>query len=79
MVRLFIISVNQVSLYEAVSDMCKPAHEEDLLRRYQERIEKLSQQDRVIKFCTDAGFLTAVVNGQYLVTKKKKKLKKSHN
>ena len=32
--------------------------EEDLLQRYQERIEKLSQQDRVIKFCTDAGFLT---------------------
>ena len=37
-----------------------PAQEEDLLQRYQERIEKLSQQDRVIKFCTDAGFLTTV-------------------
>ena len=49
MVRLFIISVNQLSLYEAVSDMCEPAHEEDLLQRYQERIEKLSQQDRVKK------------------------------
>ena len=34
------------------------AQEEDLLLRYQERIEKSSQQDRVIKFCTDAGFLT---------------------
>ena len=32
-----------------------PTQEEDLLQRYQERIEKLSQQDRVILFCTDAG------------------------
>ena len=90
------ISVNQLSIYGAVSDMCEecdtchdrtwrpfvagqsnplfvpnvmkthipltddPAQEEDLLQRYQERIEKLSQQDRVIKFCTDAGFLTTV-------------------
>ena len=35
-----------------------PAQEEDLLQRYKERIVKLSQQDRVSKFCTDAGFLT---------------------
>ena len=46
-----------------------PAQEEDLLQRYQERIEKLSQQDRVIKFCTDAGFLTTVDVGQYFMTK----------
>ena len=32
--------------------------EEELLQRCQERIEHVSQQDRVIKFCTDAGFLT---------------------
>ena len=42
--------------------------QEDLLQRYQERIEKLSQQDRVSKFCT-AGFLTTVDVGQYLMTK----------
>ena len=100
-----IISVNQLSIYGAVSDMCEecntchdrtgrlvvagqsdplfvpsvmkthipltddPAHEEDLLQRYQERIEKLSQQDRVIKFCTDTGFLTTVEVGQYFMTK----------
>ena len=29
------------------------AHEKYLLRRYRERVEKLSQQDRVSKFCTD--------------------------
>ena len=77
-----IISVNQLSIYGAVSDMCEecntchdrkgrpvvagqsnplfvpsvmndPPQEEDLLQRYQERIEKLPQQDRVIKFCID--------------------------
>ena len=47
-----------------------PAQEEDLLRSYRERIEKLSQQDRVSKFCTDAGFLlTTVEIGQYFMTK----------
>ena len=40
------------------------AQEEDLLQRYRERIEKLSQQDRLSKCCTDAGFLTTVEVGQ---------------
>ena len=43
--------------------------EEDLLQRYKERVEKLSQQNRVIKICTDAGFLTTVEVGQYFMTK----------
>ena len=100
-----IISVIQLSVYGAVSEMCEeydschgrtgrhvlvghsdplfvptsvmkthtpltddPA-QEDLLQKYQERIENLSQQDRVIKFCTAAGFLTAVEVGQYFMTK----------
>ena len=100
------ISVNQISIYGAVSNSCeeyKACHvrtgrlvltgqsgplfvptsslmktrtlltdvpaQEDLLQRYQERIEKLSQQDRVRKFCTDAGFLTTVDVGQYFMTK----------
>ena len=46
-----------------------PAQEEDLLQRYQERVERLSQQNRVIEFCTDAGFLTTVDVGQYFMTK----------
>ena len=45
-----------------------PAQEEQL-QKYQERIEKLSQQDRVSKFCTRAGFLTTVDVGQYFMTK----------
>ena len=92
-----IISVNQFSIYGAVSDLCEedeschagrpvvrgqsrvikttillnddPAHQEFLLQRFRERIEKLSQQDRLSKFCTDAGFLTTVEVGQYFITK----------
>ena len=99
------VSVNQLSLYGAVAEMCvecdscydttgrlvvegrsnpffvpsvmktnihltdDPAQEEDQLRRYRERIEKLPQQDRVSKFCTDAGFLTTVEVGQYFMTR----------
>ena len=43
--------------------------QEDLLQKYQLRVETLSQQNRVIKFCTDAGFLTTVFVGQYFMTK----------
>ena len=97
-----IISVNQFSIYGAVSDLCeeyKTCHvrtgrlvlagqsdplfvptsslmktptpstddpaQEDLLQKYQERVDKLLQQNRVIKICTDAGFLTTVEVGQY--------------
>ena len=99
------ISVNQLGIYGAVSDLCddcKACHvrtgrlvlvgqsdplfvptrvmktptlltddlaQEDLLHKYQERVDKLSKQNRVIKFCTDAGFLTMVDVGQYFMTK----------
>ena len=42
---------------------------EDLLQKYQERVERISQQNRVIKICTDAGILTTVDVGQYFMTK----------
>ena len=42
---------------------------EILLQKYKERVERLSQQDRVIKICTNAGFLTTVEVGQYFMTK----------
>ena len=101
-----ITSVNQSSLYGAVSDLCKEfkschvrtgrpvvagqfdpsfvpttsllrtlalstddPSQEDLLHKYQERVDKLSQQNRVIKICIDAGFLTTVDVGQYFMTK----------
>ena len=101
-----IISVNQLSIFGAVSDLCEefstcqartgrpvlagqsdtlfepailltttptpsievPA-QEILLHKYKERVERLSQQDRVMKICTDAGFLKAVEVGQYFMTK----------
>ena len=37
--------------------------------KYGERIEKQSLQDRLSKFCTDAGFLNVVEIGQYFMTK----------
>ena len=40
-----------------------------LLQQYGERIEKLSQQDKLSKFCTDAGFLHVVEIRQYFMTK----------
>ena len=101
-----IISVNQLSIYGAVSDLCdeyricqartgrlvlaeqsdplfQPASllmttptpstedpaQEDLLQKYQERVERLSQQNRVIEICTDAGLLTTVPVRQYFMTK----------
>ena len=100
------ISVNQLSIFGAVSDLCddysacqartvrpvlarqsdplfEPASllmttptpsiddpvEEALLQKYQERVERPSQQKRVIKIYTDAGFLTTVEVGQYFMTK----------
>ena len=46
-----------------------PAHKEFLLQRYGARIEKLSQQDKLSKFCMEAGFLTTVEVGQYFMMK----------
>ena len=43
--------------------------QEDLLQKYQERVERPLQQNRVIKICTDAGFLKTVEVGQYFMTK----------
>ena len=38
-------------------------------KKYQERVDKLSQQNRVSKICTDAGFLKTAEVGQYFITK----------
>ena len=45
------------------------AHKDILLQKYGERTEKLSQQDKLSKFCMDAGFLNVVEIGQYFMTK----------
>ena len=64
---LFVPSVMKTHTHTPLTD--DPSQEEDLLQRYQERVERLSQQNRVIKFCTGAGFLTTVEVGQYFMTK----------
>ena len=45
------------------------ARKDLLLQKYGERLEKLSQQDKLSKFCMDAGFLNVVEIGQYFMTK----------
>ena len=45
------------------------ARKDLLLQQYGERIEKLSQQDKLDKFCMDAGFLNVFEIGQYFITK----------
>ena len=45
------------------------AQEEDLLQKYQEREDKLSQQNRVIKFCILCRIPDKVDVGQYFMTK----------
>ena len=54
---------------EVPLDSDDPAYQKFLLQQYGERIEKLSQQDKLSKFCMDAGFLSVVENGQYFMMK----------
>ena len=46
-----------------------PSHQNLLLQRYEEQIEMLSQENKVSKFCMDAGFIHVVEIGQYFMTK----------
>ena len=52
-----------------LKDNDDPAYQNFLLQQYEERIERLSQQDKLSKFCMDAGFLSVVEIGQYFMTK----------
>ena len=46
-----------------------PSHQNLLLQRYEERIKLLSQENKVSKFCMEAGFVHVVEIGQYFMTK----------
>ena len=46
-----------------------PSHQNLQLQRYEERIKLLSQENKVSKFCMDAGFIHVVEIGQYFMTK----------
>ena len=47
-----------------------PSHQNVLLQQYEERIKLLSQENKVSKFCMDAGFVHVVEVGQYFMTKR---------
>ena len=57
---------------EVLLECVDPANKDLLLQQYGERIEKLSQQDKLGKFCMDAGFLNVVEIGQYFMKEDKK-------
>ena len=54
---------------EVPLDNDDPAYQNFQLQRYEERIERLSQIDKVSKICMDAGFISVVGVGQYFMTK----------
>ena len=45
------------------------SNHQNLWQQYLERIESLSQESKVSKFCMDAGFVRVVEVGQYFMTK----------
>ena len=53
---------------EVSLDCDDPTNQDLLLEKYEERIEKLSQRDKLSKFSMDAGFLSIVEIGQYFMT-----------
>ena len=63
---------------EVPLDCDDPANENFLLQQYGERIEKLSQQDKLSKFCMDPGFLNVVEIGQYSTAKDTADLSQFH-
>ena len=46
-----------------------PSNHQILWQQYMERIESLSRESKVSRFCMEAGFVSIVEVGQYFVTK----------
>ena len=46
-----------------------PSHHKILWQQYEERIRSLSPENKVSKFCMEAGFVHVVEVGQYFITK----------
>ena len=59
-------------------DCDDPINQDLLLQQCGERIEELSQQDKLSKFCMDARFLNVVEIGQYFRTKDTANLSRLH-
>ena len=75
-----ILSVNQLSVYGAVAALCEEfdSHQDrtgepEILvgqsQQYIQRIESLSPESKVSRFCKEVGFMRVVEVGQYFVTK----------
>ena len=62
----FVLSVIKT---EVLLDCDDPTNQDLLLQQFRERIEKLSQQDKLSIFCMEAGFMRIVQVGQYFMTK----------
>ena len=60
---MFLSLVPSVIKTEVLLDCDDFAHKHLPLQQYGERIEKLSQQDKLSKLCMDAGFLNVVEIG----------------
>ena len=63
---------------EVPLDCDGPVNQDLLLQQYGARVEKFSQQDKLTKFCMDAGFLNVVEIGQYFRTKDTADLSQIH-
>ena len=46
-----------------------PSHHQILWQQYMERIESLSPESKVSRFCMEAGFMRVVEVGEYFMTK----------
>ena len=67
--RLDVVMGQSIVLSAIKTEVPCPADQKFLLQQYEERIEKLPQQDELSKFCMDAGFLSVAENGQCFMTK----------
>ena len=63
---------------EVLLESDDPAYQNFLLQQDEERIERLSKQDKLSKICTDAVFLNVVGIGQYFMTKDTPNLTQFH-
>ena len=63
---------------EVPFDCDDPINQDLLLQQYGERTEKLTLEDKLSKFCMDAGFLNVVEIGQYFRMKDTADLSQFH-
>ena len=63
---------------EVPLDCDDPVNKDLLLQQYVERFEKLSQQDKLSKFCMDVVFLKVVEIGRYFMTKDTAEFSQAH-